>query len=541
MKENLANRYNSLYQEISQIIDNTRELGIDADTYEHRIEMFNKMTEGKLEKAREAGAKEDTYITIYNTAIDVLNIYKKDLEKYDIYFKAKNSCDYLDLKMNDKLTEDELDECFNEALSNIKNILDEKEAEYKDKEAIIRRVHEVAYKLIKIEILTKNDSTLYNTIISEGIDTAYFNELVKEDIKKIESDDGVIKARLYQIKKEGLNCNYFDIKLIRGIVRNINHEKFKKGVVKELEAIVSSINDTNDKIVRKAKDKAIEEDNLNDFMEDHQMYKGKLRKRIASLVLAVTLIFGGGAAVHKVATKVNNPKEYSKSVETYTTLNDETNSSSSKVYKSFSTPKDFVIVRVHTSGTDDFNEYVINGNKLKLDTAKDYYLYGDSNYGVTPTTRTDGGNLFTNQFDYTEVKKVNYEYLGIVNSYDDGISAFFIYFMYVIALVVFETACLAAEHRTLIFSFIKRILNALKDVNRSKEELADIAKELESIPKELEELLDKNKELRDRFNALYEENKYLLNDQEELLKRFKNATGEAFWEQYGLNQTSKGR
>jgi len=121
---------------------------------------------------------------------------------------------------------------------------------------------------------------------------------------------------------------------------------------------------------------------------------------------------------------------------------------------------------------------------------------------------------------YIEVEKTTYEYVGKDLEKDGyGILLTLFYVLYIIILGVILIPII--EDNDYYGNTIRKVITNFKNIKGNYQQYYQ---ELQVEVNRLMELINSNDEYRTRFNELYEENKFLLDNPEELYRRINNLT-----------------
>ena len=248
--------------------------------------------------------------------------------------------------------------------------------------------------------------------------------------------------------------------------------------------------------------------------------KRNLSKRIGSLILALSLIGGGAVGINSGSKKLSNRQSYLKTTTTYSSLTDETSEETELVY---TTGENTTNIKIYGPWHDkligsgkarQYWEYDVSNIDTDLETPKDYYEYGVENFQVKGKYKkdTDDSNISLYDSEYTEVEIVKYTDNGVVfskESYMDLLAILYIFYIGILLL----TGGLYGNN------IIQSTKNRIAKLNNANKKYNAYIKELNSINSELLKEINKSEQLRNKFNELYEQNKYLLDNPEELYNR----------------------
>ena len=172
-------QYKTKFNEVQQIIENTKKLGFDTKEYEdilHEIDanikelvkevyLGDKMIAGRLEQ-------------VYTGGLLPLNKLSNLLEQYNIYFKVLNSCKYIDMKIKDKnMLKEQLDKHVSMMIYNLNSLTKSSTIDYEQEKHIVEKAYDTAYNVIKLELIITGDSQLYRYIKEYDVNLSFFNKI----------------------------------------------------------------------------------------------------------------------------------------------------------------------------------------------------------------------------------------------------------------------------------------------------------------------------------------------------------------------------
>ena len=222
----LAIEYKALYKEINSMLKNIKEIGFNVDAYFQELKEINNRVSGDIKSSNDYAAYAKMYYEQgYAGGIGELKKLKNHLDKYSCYFIAFNSCELIKIRIKNT------DKFVSEMIYNLKLIVSSDTIDYDVEKHIVDMVYEVAYELIKLELIKTGKSELYSYVSNQKENVAYFAELIKKDIEALNLDDGKNRRlieKLYERKKTGIDATFFDIDIIKGIIANTNAVEFRK-------------------------------------------------------------------------------------------------------------------------------------------------------------------------------------------------------------------------------------------------------------------------------------------------------------------------
>ena len=531
--KDIGKEYKKLCKEIEIMLSNIREIGVNVEEYKSELENIKakinrKSIEIQNTKNMAIGSREANY----TDGTYQLKELKKKIEKYDIYYKILNSCSFIEMKLKNKDIEiDELNQYITKIIYNFKSVLKHEIEDNEIKKQIEERLYKAAYELIKKEILIKGESNIYLFCKNEDVDITYFDNLIREEIESLNANDNnyeLLRTKIYEIKSKGITANYFDIELIKILLTYNNDYNLDKSITNKLKAMIKDMEKSSAIIRNQQLNKDMDE--LNAKEKNVKNKKTKIKVKIGSLALLVSIIISGGFAIKNQCKKSAHMEEYTKTSEIYSTIDGKTKTTEEKVLEKKTNPpreEEVFIKRYQEYNGESSREYeYIDVSNYDFEELEDYYEYGFENYNLVPRVSTDrsveskkGSNY---QGTYIEVERNTYKDEGPVYSKKEYITSLSLaLFGYIMTLLVIEGIYKSETEDTIILGNIEILLKEIEQLKESDKEYQDIKEQVEKKLNEIRYEIDKYEELKERFNELYEENKYLLDDEKELLKRYK--------------------
>ena len=522
--KDIGNEYKKLYQEVEIMLSNITELGFDISKYRSELDSIG-IKDQYVENF--AKASHEGY---YTEGIRLLNNLKKRLEKFDIYYKILNSCNFIEIKINNKnIPKDELNQYITQIIYNLKlvskyNIKDnEIEKQIKDK------VYKIAYELIKLEILIKGESEIYLFCKNEDVNIQSFDKLIREEVGALDNNDNnyeLLRAKIYEIKSKGITANYFDIDLIRILLTNNKDYNLEESITNRLKNIIEDMENNSALISKQQIEKEIEK--LNTKKNKIKNKQKEIKIRIGSLALFISVLVTGGFILKNACKKHAYQEQYLRTIETYSPINGETTIKEEHftLDKSIKKPSNKVEIKYNDKykGKTTKDMTLIDVSEYEFENLEDYYEYAVEHIikpNEQPKDSQGNENASNYQYPYIFVERNTYKDEGEVfnksNYHYTLISAFY---GYIFILAVIETKHIDNKGRTILLGNIKNLSKEIKKLKENKTEYQSIKEKIQEQLQNIMTELNKYEELRNKFNELYEENKYLLNDEEELLRRF---------------------
>ena len=365
---------------------------------------------------------------------------------------------------------------------------------------------------MKAEILIKGESDLYLFCKSEKVDTSYFDKFIKEEINSLGSNNDnyePLRMKIYEIKSNGLNNNYFDIGLIKILLVYTCDSSIKERFCKRLDNIIEEIKESKSTIINSHM--KLEYRHFNQKMNDNKSLKNKIKIRIGSIVLLTTLLVSGSYGIHRISKKQSEYEQYRKTTETYSTIDGNTKEREDVVFRKKGVqPNDKVTIQYFH---EDDNPYTREYHYL--DVSNDEY----NKEQITPTKKPQ--IISDYKEPYAIIERETYKDEGSVFDYGEYmLITGILYFTYIALIIIAECAYMNKNNKSIIKGNIKTVLEEIKELQKDNKNFQEAKEEIKQKTDEILMEINKYEELQNKFNQLFEENKYLIEDEEELQKRF---------------------
>ena len=519
MQRDEAIKYNSLYQEVLLAISNIKNLGFDVSEFENSLKTIHNDVNNNVKVNYVKGMAEASYIQSYATGINELNKLKIKLDNYDVYASAYNTCSYISMLLNDSISRRELEKCISKMIAVLKSISKSRTIDYDDEKSIIEKIYETAYNVIKLEIMMTGESQLYLFVKNGDTNISYFNNLIIKDIEVIDlqnEKNRKLKTKMFELGQNGIYSNYLDLELIKLIMVINNGDNLKEIVISNVNKLCVEISENVKSILSKESLIENKANNKDDIKEKLARYTKSLKRRIVSLALSMSLITLGGFQVPKLAKTASEIGGYYRKTEIVTVDGNEYSKTAKDTkYDEYKEPE--VVARLipiidlenNSVSSSDYYEYDISN--VKFDSIQEYYDYAREIYE-------------SDLVDHTlEIQKTSYDFVKPLNLM--MISCYVLYMIILVLLNIASTIRFKKEvPDTSWFEYIKikEIKRLLEKIKMEKANLAEVTDELNELITVAMEEINRDQTLRNRFNDLYEENKFLLENPEELYNRINN-------------------
>lgn len=516
--------YNSLINKVKMMISNVNKMGINTDKFNETLNnIIHNVENRNINSTKQDMAS--AFLTMdYTYGISELMRLEVILDKYNVYFKAINTCYYLDSQLS-KTSDDELIKKYaHQMIMTLKSIRSSGNIHYEDKTKVLNKIYDTVYKLLKLEIANFNESYVYNYVKDNDDDLYILNNYVVKDIEKLDLNDGKysgLKERMHEINSLGLDKSYFDLKIIKLLL----YFEDKLELDNSIEDTLSKLEENTKVISSKVTRLSSQKDKVNELKHDLNKLKLFFTTRCVSLLVALSIVITGGVGIFKLSKAIATSKNYKMVTTTYSDkwgLNTEEGLIEDFVASKYADNSVFInVYDVWHETLDgyarDYKQYDVSS--YQFDDIKNYLDYSLDYYDVDYIENKESQYSVTDLYksEYAEVMKLDIDKSEVIKEIDKsefGISLTGFYIIYIFVLVLI---CCKINSDTFFFDDLKENFEKYDDKKwNKKEELAKLKKMIE----EISNIVNSNDELRKQFETLYEENKYLLNKPEELYNRF---------------------
>ena len=533
---------------------------------------------GMVEKISSVGFNVDKYNSILNnivhnyeigfytlTLIEELDKLEEELLKYDIYFKAVNTISYINSQLNkinykkDTVNKQSvsssplLQQQINDMVSKVIVLLDEIRgidvSNSENETKILSEVYSLIYELIKYELIHLGNSNLFENIKKHDADLYFVNKCIKKEIQELDLDDTKkLNDKIKELNINGISENNYDLETIKLLLVCNGLLNVNNNVSNELSNVINQINISNVDIIEKKGEIEREKRKLKMIIKDFRDEIANFIPAAITVLTTTSVMIGGIFGIYTGLKKVNTKDHCKLVTSTYSNwegLNmsdkwirlDRSSFYEEKIYlKEYGVWED--------ASSESFYKYqrevkIYDVSNYHFDNLEDYVNYGIDNYGVNFETETEYGNdvqLYSNSYIGVEKSDVDTSVVEkqlIRNNF--GIAAFSSYLGYILFWVIFFM--INGFNCSFIWESYYIIIDCINYVISKKRDVKEQLKILENKMREAINLINSNDELKLEFNRLYNENKYLLDNPEELLVKFSEVSSKI--EQISLNELKK--
>ena len=507
---------------VKTILEDFAKTGINIPTLQKKFAEIINRVEGNKNNSRESDGQID-----YDSILKELKSLEKDIKKVEPYLLAIKNANYVVDNINPESTCEEIEGYANLIVITLKAIRKLNKTNIVNEYEIIKRIYQIAYETIKVEVIKTGTSIIVTN--ANKIEKTLFDEFIRADLANIDLSNPKYKditKRIFEIEKQGISKSYCDSELIRLIAIN-SENKFREVLIANIDEIVNQINTNNKDLAIKVTEIDEYLDRKKQFRKESQKVRVSSIKEIIAIILASTITLGGAYGTFRLARKAASGSIYSKNVTTYVEGTDYPQTTQEEVNTMFSNIIDEVEIIEYqawdTSSeepTREVNKYVLYG--ITLDSIYDYLKYQLTEQSPVDTKEvTSNYELDREKYSkpFKEVNMITYEDTGKIEI-DTGFCILFtvlfelLYFA--IWLGIFSAYEMISGNTAFPFEELSEDLDKLKEL---KEEYGINNKEFKKKLKEIMDKINTNKELKKKFEKIFEENKYLLANPEELRKQ----------------------
>lgn len=253
-----------------------------------------------------------------------------------------------------------------------------------------------------------------------------------------------------------------------------------------------------------------------------------IKRSLVSILLATSILLSGGAAIGKIAKKKSIDDKYLETKRVYSTITDETITETREIFSSMK-PKDSTIVMVYDSYEDDLERtyQCYDVSYLNFDTPYEYYAYGVDNFKNASSkgvlNAQDNDTFSDYRGSYSEVIDSTYKYIG--RDINKEKNNYYLFILYVIFLTIFIVIERITYGDSIIIDNIRKLFLETINLISNKIEFDNYDLKAEDNIDNMLALIKQNDKLKSEFDELFEANKYLLDNPEELYRRVNNTIG----------------
>jgi len=419
MLEDLSITYNAKLLEVKDNMKQLEKLNFDVSKYAKEIEKIEEETKRGIETSYQSFDKEicttflhDSNALVYSAAITKIDkINRLVMEEYNSYYKITVKYKNLRKQLKNKNYED-ISSLVAEAKTLLKDIRTSSTVDYEMERRLVESIYEAIYKVLKLEIVLNNSSSILEQVTIDETDTAYLIRLIKADIQKLNKEDGQeIRDKVSKLEEQGLDDSFLLNRDLILLLTLLNDEelscKVKSHFIESLENhqeisdVYTKVKVDNEELLGHIED--LKKENRKNFLT-------RLRKKVF-LALNIGMIGVGIVGSFNALKDVTKTKEYKTITTTYDSSTDE--EKTDFVYES-SRDNEINLVEYSPWDTpgyfrDKYERNVYEYNLSEVDanfSSLEGYLTSDIKGDVTYTSSIEKVEETPNDLGYTENKYV---------------------------------------------------------------------------------------------------------------------------------------
>lgn len=309
---------------IKSMILKIKDLGIDMSKIECIV---NELENGNIKNENNVIMNidnEESYSKYYNNKLQIILELKNTLiEKYNNYVEIYG---YL-LSIESNL--DNIDKNNIEITINLMNIVLDKikvsnSIYFDKKKELLEKTYQLAYQLIKIELIFYNSSKLLTNISKSNFDMIHIEKYLLDDLASLEENKDKYSSIFYevsQIKRKGLD-NYLNINLLH-LLKYVNHEDLLEKKKNEINKLYKNIENKNMYISKLEEENTYLDKEIGNNLTNIDNYRKKLAKYSGFFVGYLSFIIVSLLGTSSLIKKLFTDEVYLNTKQIYYVNNDE--------------------------------------------------------------------------------------------------------------------------------------------------------------------------------------------------------------------------
>ena len=509
MVQDEAIKYNSLFQEVELAIVNIENLGFDMNIFREQLKEIHNSVNENVKVNYTSSMLEASYIQSYSNGIYNLNKLKNQLDRYDIYLKVKNICEFINMKSFNDMSLEQLEKCVSKLIYALREIHKSGTIDYDNEKHIVESLYETVYNVMKLEIIMNGESQLYLYIKSDDINKSYFNKLIMGDIEKINLNNDSkknLKTKILELGQDGIYTDYLDLELIKLIIINIDNTDLKKVIYDKLEKLCDDIIISSKSILKKEENYKYYKSKNDSLINEYNKVKKKFNKKLTSFVLSISLMITGLIGSPIFARRAAKKLVYDRYLYSYYSSSE--SYASDRVdegYFGFFGEDDDIYYSNLTKFDNDGKELGnIDLSFLNFNSIEEYVSYISNNKKIDGVYEIKDDESYVIEFEHRK-RNLNSK------AYVETVILTFLMYCFILLIYIY---CDLLDKKTYY-----KMKHYLVEVKKYKEELDNNNNNVINWFNQLMNEINKNEELRNRFNELFNANLFLLDNPDELYKR----------------------
>ncbi len=294
-----AIEFNSEYEKLERVLNALREANMDVSSERKEAVALKAQIDHDVLNMIDPVEIE----SMYDEGIKKLSKINDSLKKYEVYYTAYNSAGDIERKISDKeVNQTELKTYSSVTISLLKKINSSDTRSFQSEEKVVDKVYDVAYSIIKLELLTTGKSDVLAWVRTDSVAANLIDTRIFEDIATVPTDSSVYA----EIRNMLANINTdHDSKKKDAINSGLNYTALDEGLIlflalqdsQNIERIESSLFQTINELLESEKEERNQEVRNNEFQSGIADFTDKMRsnriyKQIALALGLVGLLIG---------------------------------------------------------------------------------------------------------------------------------------------------------------------------------------------------------------------------------------------------------
>lgn len=393
MYQNKAKEFEAGLKKINKTITRIKELKRDTGRYEQIVASIQKEVESNIDKIYqnyEINTNALFYDLIkkeYDKGITALaQLDGKLKQEYDELYKIKNMYYRLSIDINLDANQSDIKRNINTMMQLLNLLRESNNIDYDYERDIVENSYQLAYQLIKQELVNLGTDTLLYYVQTFDIDTQYIDSCINQEIdqnSKLKNNKEILRLT-NSIKTKGLDADYLDRdlillmhKVVTSTVELNSSESLNPATKEEFMLTYDEIK----KLEMTFKNGVTKVEVDSSEYKEKTLQKAKLRKKIIKRRVYSGIFLAATAAVlvgaYNPLKKITSADGYKTNKTTYNVNNDQV-----VTEKPYYTEEqtDSVIITTYTPWNKDSildenytrNVYIYDVSNIELETLKDY-------------------------------------------------------------------------------------------------------------------------------------------------------------------------
>lgn len=258
MVEDLNLKFQAKKKELELALNQLEKFGINTEQYRKGLQEVEKAWEAEQAKSygpidyafpQSSLAQTSNMASSSKYIKKILSIYQNLTLLFNEYIQMFYSCEALEQMLDtDKIFSiTEIDNMAKEIIINLRRLSQSSNMDWQAEKGLVNKIMDLAYKIMKLEMLTKNDSLVF-TVIQQQLDMVipFMSDRILLDITDLKQDP-VIQIYANKAQSQGLGKGYFEKDLIREVSKYVYSSKQLKEFEKDFKQLEQKLKDIQDR------------------------------------------------------------------------------------------------------------------------------------------------------------------------------------------------------------------------------------------------------------------------------------------------------